>query len=312
MLQRDLERIARQLSQSVIATLREASVEELAEFFPSVGQLLRQLERGAAAAERERERERGRTRQAKRGRERERERERERPASPARPSASKRREREAAAPKAPTPPPPPAATPLASTYAATVEHALGQTPGGLRSEEIQARVMVGTRELRTVLNALVGSGRVVRRGQARGTRYALAGDTFRESAPTSNLLADDEVPVDIELANALRARLADSASPMSLSELETASERPRAEVRPALEHLIKLNLATREGHGPASRYRLAPQGSPAVRRSAEAGPSRVVRRPPKAKAWQPTLNLDGAAPNAQSDGASADPTPAEG
>src|SRR5687768_3261855 len=54
MLQRDLERIARQLSQGVIATLREASVEELAEFFPAVGRLLRQAERGAAAAERDR------------------------------------------------------------------------------------------------------------------------------------------------------------------------------------------------------------------------------------------------------------------
>ncbi len=290
MLQRDLERIARQLSQGVIATLREASVDELAELFPSVGRLVRQLERGAAAAER--------------GRERERERERRPPPR----GSAKRRE----APP-PRPPQPASPGPLASTYAASVEHALGQTPGGLRSEEIQERVMVGTRELRTVLNALVGSGRVVRRGQARGTRYALAGDSFRERAPA--LLADgDEPAVDVELANALRSRLADSASPMSLSELEAASERPRAEVRPALEHLLKLNLATREGHGPASRYRLAAQGSPAARRATETGggPPRVVRRPPKAKAWQPTLNLDAPAANAHAEAAAEPTPPAEG
>jgi hypothetical protein len=297
MLQRDLERIARQLSQGVIATLREASVEELADLFPSVGRLLRQVERGAAAAARGRERER----------ERERVREPARRAPPPGRGSSKRRE----APPPPTAsrraPAAPMNNPLASTYAASVEHALGQTPGGLRSEEIQERVMVGTRELRLVLNALVNSGRVVRRGQARGTRYALAGDTFRERASAEPSIIDDEAPVDIELANALRARLADSVMPMTLAELEAASERPRNEVRPALNHLIKLNLATREGHGPASRYRLAPQGSPAARRSADAGgPPRVVRRPPKAKAWQPTLNLDAAsAPN----GHEAEPTP---
>ncbi|HEU4407364.1 MAG TPA: DUF3105 domain-containing protein [Polyangiaceae bacterium] len=290
MLQRDLERIARQLSQGVIGTLREASVEELAELFPAVGRLLRQAERGAAAAERDR------------GRERKRERDRRPAPPPARPSSVKRRE--APAPK------PALAGPLGSTYAASVEHALGQSPGGLRSEEIQARVMVGTRELRTILNALVGSGRVVRRGQARGTRYALAGDSFRDRAPAGPASADAEPAVDIELANALRARLADSAAPMTLAELEAASGRPRAELRPALDHLIKLNLATREGHGPASRYLLAPQGSPVVRRSADAGPPRVVRRPPKAKAWQPTLNLDAPGPNAHGDGPGEPSSPA--
>jgi hypothetical protein len=261
MLQRELDRMTRALGQSLIEALREASIEELAALIPSVNQLKKQVERhgfeqkalpfSAPAVE-------------------------AKPVS-SRPSSS-------------------------GGGANAVIEVLRKHHHGLRSEELQRLAGVDTLTLRSILSDLMASGRVLRQGKARGTRYALSTNFSspsssadeEEQGPDSNgppakrrpepAMASPIAPpppvVDVGEMNKVRQCLANSVVPMTVAELETAMSMDRDQAKVIVEQLVTLGLATRESAGPVVRYRLATE------RSGEDAP-RVVRRPPRAKGWQP-------------------------
>jgi hypothetical protein len=238
MLDRDLDRIASQLTNGILATLRAASVDELAELFPAVRKLVSASRAPASRA-----------------------------AAPAR-SAGK--------------PVAPVAGPSGAALAESILRVLGKSKEGMRSEELQSSLRVSTLPLRAALASLHESGKVKRTGQARGTRYSVAGRAVTFVAPAEK----PEIQVSVPSLNGIRAHLASSTVPLSFSEIQERASLGKDETRAALEKLIELGFAGRQGHGARVRYQLATRSSDS--RSAAGEAPRVVRRPPRAKVWTTT------------------------
>jgi hypothetical protein len=313
MLERDLDRIAHKLSIGIVTAFRQASIDELAELIPAVRRLVKEAERAAAAEKKAAARpapariERGRAAppgaRSVRGQ----------------PPRSERAGRTGDGPRS--------SRGGERSLAEALLRALASKPDGLRSEEIQQEVPATARELRIAITELLGTGQVVRRGQARGTRYSLANAVAPASVkqpkasppreprvipphkprvareprePGPSMLPAIEVSND--MINGIRAHLSNSVKPMSIGELEEIAKLDRQVLRAALEKMIELNLADREGQGPALRYRLATPSSGEGGTELSGG-TRVVRRPPRAKNWQPS-----AQPPAPTVGASPTPT----
>lgn len=158
---------------------------------------------------------------------------------------------------------------------------LGEQPDGLRSEELQRRLGVHAARMRLAIIELVRSGRVERRGKARGVRYVLAAadGSGGEKAPPVVL------PVDNALLETVRSFLRTSPVPLTAAGLEARVNRPKAMVRAALEQLADAGLADRLGAG---RFRTTEQAQhpvtlvpPAI----VAEGSRMLRRRPLANGF---------------------------
>lgn len=280
MLERELDRIAQKLSNGIIAALRQIDVEELAELIPSVRRLVKEVERAAMA-------ERHITKSTpKRGR-----------VAPAR---SPRSQRSAEPPLRPSRIISEPRLMRGVSLQDAVLKVLGASVDGLRSEEIQQKVPANARELREIITELLAEGKVIRKGQARGTRYSLPGQAASAPAPRGRPRVLREPPpvepaieISVDMINDIRAHLANSVKPLSLVELEDVAQLDRQVLRAALDKMISLNLAEKEGQGPALRFRLATPSS-GEGGSQEPSASRIVRRAPRAKNWQPAPDAAGA------------------
>lgn len=160
---------------------------------------------------------------------------------------------------------------------------------GFRFEEIQRRFKADPVELRETLATLLGSDRIVRNGQARGTRYSLPQGDSSESesfsddfeAPAAEKAEAPQPPpapvaVTDAMIDALRLALLNSSAPASLPELQQTTSLSVDELKAALAEMQKQQLVERVRSGPSPRFQLnsAPKKGPD-------GP-RVVRKPPAA------------------------------
>lgn len=157
---------------------------------------------------------------------------------------------------------------------------------GFRFEEIQRRFKADPVELRETLGVLLSSDRIVRHGQARGTRYSLplgdgpdslGGGDFSLSA--SGLPKDaPEPPAPIEVTDSMidsvRLLLVETSSPTSIQEFQATLPFTREQLKAILEQMKQNGLIERVGKGPSPRYQLTSHSS-------KKGPSeapRVVRK----------------------------------
>lgn len=277
MLSREIERITHQLASGVVAALREASVDELAELLPSVRKLVRELERVGARADtaaKPRRRSAGREGAKARGR-------------------------------------------LGAEVEVEVDETalrdaviklLRSSDDGLRSEEIQGELEVDGASIRPVLAQMVEEGRLRRTGQARGTRYHLAATSAPRSrgvseassrgvggsagaAPTRLLEVEvdeavDDAEVSLDMINDVRSRLIDSAVPLTIGELEEETLIDRPALKQVLERMIDMGLVERDGFGSSLRFRLA-TAPPVLEPSGDlSSGARVVRRSSRSKRAQ--------------------------
>lgn len=204
-----------------------------------------------------------------------------------------------------------------SELADSILRVLKDNPHGLRSEDLQRNVEGDAPALRKAIAELLETGKVVRKGQARGTRYfAVAGarvsrasssttttrtspkpkTTTRSSGVTSAETVTTTVvmplPASIALPStspeleraelAVREFLASSPVPASISELEVGSSLPRSLLKLAIASLERAELVERTGQGASTRYQLSTH-----RAASSGGPPRLVRRAPLAKDWKP-------------------------
>ncbi|MCU0658428.1 MAG: hypothetical protein MUF64_25180 [Polyangiaceae bacterium] len=172
---------------------------------------------------------------------------------------------------------------------------------GFRFEEIQRRFKADPGELRDTLATLLSQERIVRNGQARGTRYSLPGgdqenpESFRGELtefPDTNVPEPTPlIEITEAIVNEVRLLLLDSSGPASIPELLQKVSYTRQQLKAILEQMRADGLVERVGRGPNPRYQLA-SGSP---KATTDGP-RVVRRHAEAGA---RASEEGEAPQAE-------------
>lgn len=138
---------------------------------------------------------------------------------------------------------------------------------GFRFEEIQRRFKTDSIELRETLAVLLSTDRVVRNGQARGTRYSLPlGDDSEGSREQYSPSSADffepapEPPALIEITDAMindvRSLLIQTSSPTSIQEFQNKLPFTRDQLKAILDRMKQSGLIERVGKGPSPRYQL--------------------------------------------------------
>ncbi len=142
---------------------------------------------------------------------------------------------------------------------------------GLRFEEIQLRLKADPVELRETLGRMIESGRLVREGQARGTRYRVTspGDSTQPSTPrTPRPAKPPPAPVEVTdvMIDDLRLQLLNAGSPPNIPELQQKLPYTREQLKATLDRMRQDGLVERARGGPNPRYQLvsAPPKTPSA------------------------------------------------
>lgn len=222
----ELTRLSQDFIDSVLLTLRDASVDDLSRVFPAVRALVR-THAGLEANDERRD-------------------------SQASQAGGRRARRQPLR--------------AARTTEEVVDATLGllaSHPAGLRSEEIAQTLDVHPARLRLALIELVAQHPVVRLGRARGVRYALrehhAQDIEQPNDTVPPASGERLIYPSDHLISIVRSRLQRSLVPLTAGGLVPVLGEEKETIRAALDELVERGEAIRQGAG---RYRLlAPEAA---------------------------------------------------